>query len=236
MDRLPQLMGSPMYATTAATNAGFAARNTLDPAVYVSEGFATTRGNYNPSWQIGEPLSWIRGQHELKEGGEAILYWSNGWNTTVEQLPKAVLGDGPTPASITSARFPGLDANDGTLAREILNDLAGSIRGFTQGYIINKSSQTNWVDDKPESRRFRWLSQNDWSAYFKDTWNTTANLTLNLGVRYDKFGVLYEANGLLPNSVGGQAGAFGISGTDFSALWNPGANAGSPTQLQLIGK
>ena len=55
-------------------------------------------------------------------------------------------------------------------------------------------------------------------------------------MRYDKFGVLYEANGLLPNAVGGQAGAFGISGTDWNALWNPGANAGSLTQLQVVGK
>src|SRR5437867_4443549 len=234
-DTLPQINGFPMYVTTAATNAGFAARNTLDPAVYVSEGFATTRGNYNPSWQIGDTLSWIRGKHAFKAGGETVLYWSNGWNTTVEQFPKAVLGDGPTPASITSARFPGLDANDGTIAREILNDLAGSVRGFTQGYIINKSDQTKWFDFSSESRRFRWLSQNDWSAYFKDTWNATANLTLNLGLRYDKFGVLYEANGILPNAVGGQAGAFGISGTDYGALWNPNAAAGKITEIELVG-
>jgi len=236
MDTLPQVNGFPMYVTTAATNAGFAARNTLDPAVYVSEGFATTRGNYNPSWQIGDTLSWIRGKHAFKAGGEFVTYWSNGWNTTVEQFPKAVIGDGPTPASITSARFPGLDANDGTLAREILNDLSGSIRGFTQGYIINKSDQTKWFDFKTESRRFRWLSQNDWSAYFKDTWNVTANLTLNLGLRYDKFGVLYEANGILPNAVGGQAGAFGISGSDYGALWNPNATGGKLTEIELVGK
>jgi hypothetical protein len=235
-DTLPKVNGFPMYVTTAATNAGFPSRPTFDPAAYISEGFATTRGNYNPSWQIANTLSWIRGKHALKIGGEVWSYWSNGWNTTVEQFPKAVIGDGPTPASITSARFPGLDANDGTLAREILNDLAGSIRGFTQGYIINKSDQTKWFDFNTESRRFRWLSQNDWSAYFKDTWNATANLTLNLGVRYDKFGVLYEANGLLPNAVGAQAGAFGISGTDWNALWNPGANGGKLTSLELVGK
>ena len=69
-----------------------------------------------------------------------------------------------------------------------------------------------------------------------DDFKVNSHLTLNLGVRYDKFGVLYEANGLLPNSVGGQAGAFGISGTNSSAMWNPGANAGSLTQLQVVGK
>ncbi len=236
MDTLPQINGFPMYVTTAATNAGFAARPTLGAAAYATESFSSTRGNYNVSWQASNNLSWIRGKHALKAGGEFQAYWSNGWNTTVEQFPKAVLGDGPTPASITSARFPGLDANDGTLAREILNDLAGSIRGFTQGYIINKSDQTKWFDFSTESRRFRWLSQNDWSAYFKDTWNATTNLTLNLGVRYDKFGVLYEANGIIPNAVGGQAGAFGISGTDYSALWNPNAVGGQLTQIELVGK
>jgi Carboxypeptidase regulatory-like domain len=235
-DTLPKVNGFPMYVTTAATNAGFSARPTFDPAAYISEGFATTRGNYNPQWQFSDSLGWVRGKHSFKIGGEVWSYWSNGWNTTVEQFPKAVIGDGPTPASITSARFPGLDANDGTLAREILNDLSGSIRGFTQGYIINSSTQTKWDDFNTESRRFRWLSQNDWSAFFKDTWNATTNLTLNLGLRYDKFGVLYDASGLLPNAVGGQAGAFGISGTDWSAMWQPGASGGSLTQIQLVGK
>ena len=236
MDTLPQINGFPLYITTAATNAGFPGRNTLDPAAYISEGFASTRGNFNPSWQIGDTLSWIRGKHAFKVGGEALFYWSNGWNTTLEQFPKAVIGDGPTPASITSARFPGLDANDGTIAREILNDLSGSIRGFTQGFIINKSDQTKWFDFSTESRRMRWLSQNDWSGYFKDTWNATTNLTLNLGVRYDKFGVLYEANGLLPNAVGGQAGAFGISGTGYNSMWSPGAAGGKITEIELVGK
>src|SRR5262249_22932120 len=115
MDTLPQVNGFPMYITTAATNAGFAARPTLGAAIYVSEGFASTRGNFNPSIQVGDTLSWIHGKHAFKVGSEFLSYWSNGWNTTVEQFPKAVLGDGPTPATgITSARFAGLDANDAT--------------------------------------------------------------------------------------------------------------------------
>src|SRR5262252_251118 len=102
-DTLPKVNGFPMYVTTAATNAGFSARPTFDPAAYISEGFATTRGNYNPQWQFSDSLGWIHGKHSFKIGGEVWSYWSNGWNTTVEQFPKAVIGDGPTPASITSA-------------------------------------------------------------------------------------------------------------------------------------
>src|SRR5262249_51849042 len=65
---------SPMHVTTAATNAGFSARPTLDPAAYISEGFATTRGNYNPQWQFSDSLGWVRGKHSFKIGGEAWSY------------------------------------------------------------------------------------------------------------------------------------------------------------------
>jgi outer membrane receptor protein involved in Fe transport len=126
-----------------------------------------------------------------------VFNWSDGWNMTAEQMPTVLLGNGPFPVQgITATRFPGLQAADILTAEQVLNDLAGSIHQLTQGFIQNKATQTTWDDWNTEARRFRKFTQNDWAMFFKDSWNVTGNLTLNIGARYDKYGVFYEANGL----------------------------------------
>src|SRR5262249_7695007 len=62
------------------------------------------------------------------------------------------------------------------------------------------------------------------------------SLTLNLGLRFDFYGTPWEKNGMNASPVGGEAGLFGISGTSFADMWQPGRIAGKPTQLQLVGK
>jgi len=63
-----------------------------------------------------------------------------------------------------------------------------------------------------------------------------SDLTLDLGLRWDFYGVPWEKSGMHALPVGGSAGLFGISGTSMNAMWQPGLLAGAPTQLQLVGK
>src|SRR5262249_10545339 len=60
------------------------------------------------------------------------------------------------------------------------------------------------------------------------------NLTLNLGVRWDWYGVPYVASGLTVAPVGGGSSAFGISGRDFTGWMNPGARA-DVTSFEFVG-
>src|SRR5262249_36432404 len=39
---------------------------------------------------------------------------------------------------------------------------------------------------------FRYTRHNEFGTYFKDDWQVSRNLTLNLGLRYDRFGPWYE--------------------------------------------
>jgi outer membrane receptor protein involved in Fe transport len=47
-------------------------------------------------------------------------------------------------------------------------------------------------------RNFRW---NQWAVFVQDDWQLGPNLTLNLGLRYEVFGLPYEADGLLANII-----------------------------------
>ena len=58
---------------------------------------------------------------------------------------------------------------------------------------------------------------------FKDEWKLRPNLTLNAGLHYEWYG---EEKGLTGYPVGGIGGLFGISGTGFDALWQPGLMKG----------
>jgi hypothetical protein len=61
------------------------------------------------------------------------------------------------------------------------------------------------------------------------------NLTLNLGLRWDYFGVPYSPEGLTAAAIGGGGAAFGISGRDFTGWMNPGAR-GDQTVFQFVGQ
>ena len=71
--------------------------------------------------------------------------------------------------------------------------------------------------------------------YFKDDWKIRNNLTLNLGLRWDFFGVPYESHGLMAAAAGGPSAIWGISGSGFSDWMKPGLR-GTNTVSAYVGK
>ncbi len=65
----------------------------------------------------------------------------------------------------------------------------------------------------------------------------TPSLTLNLGVRYEYYGVPYEGNGLTVAPVGGGHALFGISGRSFDNWLRPDnpADLSLVTQVEFVG-
>ena len=132
------------------------------------------------------------------------------------------------------------------MARNILADLSGSVNNIIQAFVISGPTNPTFLDvskagstpavPSAEKMFLRDWRQNDFSWFFKDDWKIRPSVTINLGVRYDWYGVAYDNFGLLASPIGGSKGLFGISGTGYDAQWNPGASGGSLTTLQLVGK
>jgi len=211
---------------------------------------ASPRLTYSPFTQIGDTLSFTKGTHSFAVGFDfdwASSYGANSGNALTTR-PNANLGvNSSFPSLITAGKpyDPAISSNDVGTASNLQAVLAGSIQNLTETFYIQNPTQTTWTDYTKDLFFFRNQHENDWDLFFKDNWKTTKNLTLILGMRYDKYGVPYDSFGLggrfLSSFGGGQAGLFGCSGGNFGALWQPGAGnctatGGSLTQAEFVGK
>jgi hypothetical protein len=206
---------------------------------YAPFGTATPNQVISPLMQFTDTLSWTRGAHSFQTGFDVQLTHSDQSNGggTYTTRPFATLGVGNVPVpGINSANFGALNSNDVATAEGILANLAGTVADVRHQFFVNSPKQTAFSDYRDTFLFARDFHQNDWAFFFKDNWKVSNNFTLNLGLRYDKYGTPYDASGLGVRPKGGQSALFGISGTDFSALWRPGADAGSLTLIELAGK
>jgi len=200
-------------------------------------GGPSTRGQTSPLYNYSDTLSWTKGKHAFKAGFEARFTSSRGFNGSDNPAwyPFPIVTVSSPSIAVTGiSTIPGLAGTNVATAQNLLLDLSGSVSGvsLTNGFNINLPTEQNF---KPQAR-IKEYHQNEWSSFFKDDWKVRPSLTLNVGVRYDFYGVPWEKNGMNALPVGGGAGLFGISGTGFADLWQPGRIAGTPTVLQLVGK
>jgi hypothetical protein len=102
-------------------------------------------------------------------------------------------------------------------------DLSGSVDSIREGFSISGSKDPVFLDYRDQKQKRRDYHQRDWTVFVKDDWKIRQDLTLNLGVRYEFFGVPWERSGLMAAAIGGNQGLYGIS-------------AGSLTNVQFVGK
>jgi hypothetical protein len=224
----PDSVGDDARASLPTSNGtAFYPNHILFPANIINNvSGAATRGQTSPLWDLSDTLSWTKGKHAFKGGYEVRFTSSRGFNGSDNpnwvQFPVVAIGPGSNAVSGIANGvngISGLAGNNQTVAQNLLLDLNGSVSNVTLQFNVHSPTDQAFT---PEVR-VKDYHQNEWAAFIKDDWKIRSDLTLNFGVRYDYYGVPWEANGMQALPIGGNAGLYGIS-------------AGAPTQLQLVGK
>jgi len=205
-----------------------------------------TNADISPRWTIGDTVTWVKGTHSFKGGGEIRIsgtrssVYGTGWNWN--STPYAIGGNavGVPVQGINSGNIPGLTGTATTgnrrLMENLLTFLSGSLGQVNETYFINSAKDlSSWNDPLVEPQKVRDMHKNEFALFLKDDWKVSSDLTLNLGLRYEYYGVPYLDSGLTAALNGGSGAIYGVSGRDFGeAFWNPGIRS-DVTELVFVG-
>lgn len=149
-------------------------------------------------WGITDNLSWTAGRHTLRFGGGAqygILYrnWDLGLPGQYEFGELTTID--PSTGKVVK---PETDPNGSTRQSD------GTIAG------ISDQTQANFAGDYPyfqetsvnpstgaQANAYRHYTYHDYYWFVQDDWKVTQRLTLNLGLRWDRYGAPSEVHGVM---------------------------------------
>jgi hypothetical protein len=144
-------------------------------------------GSYNGSTIVQDDLTLIRGRHNFKTGFEQRFYYYNTQNKS---------GTGRFDFNSLQTQLPGFNDSTGhAFASFLLGEVASTSRAIA---ATNPGHRTRHT-----------------ALYFADDWKVSNRLTLNLGLRWEIVGGIYEVAGRMTNldpdapnpAVGGRPGA-----------------------------
>ncbi len=191
----------------------------------------STWGGTDHRWTAADTITWMRGAHSFKGGFEMRL--SKAWYSTDGE--GGFFGTSSTAPLITGGNannitggwdWPGTAvplsttnsySDQASNAINLMNFLAGSVSDVRQYYyIVKDGSDYRWNDiNSGENQYITDIRGREFSAFFKDDWKVTSDLTLNLGVRYEYYGVPWNNTGMTVALKGGMNSIQGAAGSTW---------------------
>ena len=176
---------------------------------------------YNKSWQQ------TKGLPSFAHGGNTYPSVKGGVMGAYSPFrPDALSGD-PTRTGRTAILYPGPADTDYSLsstesgnyagAYGLMGYMTGSVGDISQFFYVTDANNPRWNNMGAGERNYiSNLRNQEFSFFFKDDWRINDGLTLNLGVRWEYYGVPWMNSGLGAGVKDGLRGMFGASGEDFT--------------------
>jgi len=195
------------------------------------------------TWSWGDSLSWVRGAHTVKLGGDFRWVYENGFNSftsrslvtlapfsnfgvsTIMANPNLPPCDPFNPAGPPNPADPfqncGTDQNGNP--DFVFQDMANTLLGVMDTEQQSQFFDTSGNRTPNDLRRFR---QHEYDFFVQDSWKVRSNLTLSFGIRYQFNGVPFEVNNSLSNLF---ENASGPAPDALNPLTTPGCDPTLPT-------
>ena len=128
------------------------------PSIQDGASFRVPQGTIQKRWQLADSVSWVKGAHTLRVGGE--------FSHTYGEFDLGVFREGRVELVQDFAQFD-LNRDDSVDDNDLL---------FAVTLRSGKPDQNLTLDD---------CSSNYFAAFVQDDWRVTPQLTLNIGLRYE---------------------------------------------------
>jgi hypothetical protein len=151
------------------------------------EGFVQDR------WQIQDNLAWTKGKHSFKFGGGfqyGILY--RNWDLGSPGYYEFANTLGATPASVGDV------GPNGTIYNA--NGINYTDSNFQNDFPYYSELSVNPATGTA-GNAYRHYIMKDTNFFFNDSWKVAKRLTLNLGLRWERYGAPTEANGIVSQFI-----------------------------------
>ena len=150
-----------------------------------------SQGRFTNTFNASDKAVWVHGNHSIQFGGSWQKVTIRAFNyASIE--PSYGLGFGTGNQGLVSSQIPGIGSSDLSSANTLLATLAGYLNTDTQ--LFNVTSRTSgYVNGAPNLRNYRF---SNYGSFVSDSWRVNRRLTATLGVRWDHYTPVDEADSL----------------------------------------